>query len=93
VPPSDWPAGRAGWTVVLQAVPESAGASAARVDRDKARRAGLPRVGVLVSDGFSSLRPGYRVVFSGVYGSAAAAQAAAREAAHVYPQAYARRVS
>jgi stage II sporulation protein D len=91
-PRTDWPAGRAAWTVVLQAVPSSAGAGVAKADEEKARRAGLPRVGVLVSDGFASLRPGYRVVFSGVYGSPSAAQAAARVAARVYPQAYARRV-
>jgi stage II sporulation protein D len=91
-PPSDWPAGTAGWTVVLQAVPESTGAAVAKADQEKARLAGLSRVGVLVSDGFSSLRPGYRVVFSGVYASPAAALAAAREAARFYPQAYARYV-
>src|SRR5207253_1406278 len=77
-PLSDWPPGKHGWTVVLQAVPQSAGESAATSLRAKAERAGLPRVGILVSDGYSTLRPGYRVVFSGVYGSAGSAQAAAR---------------
>src|SRR5207244_1054028 len=54
-PASDWPAGRPGWTVVLQAVPESAGEGAAKADAAKARAAGLPRVGVLVSDELASL--------------------------------------
>jgi hypothetical protein len=90
--PSDWPAGRAAWTVVLQAVPESAGAHVAASLESRARRAGLPRVGILDSSDFSSLRAGYRVVFSGVYGSPGAAQSAARAAAGAFPQAYARYV-
>jgi len=47
---------------------------------------------MLVSDGFSSLRPGYRVVFSGVYGSPGAAQSAARAVTAAFPQAYARAI-
>jgi stage II sporulation protein D len=90
--PSDWPIGTSGWTVVLQAVPESAGEAAAKSVEARATRAGLPRVGVLVSDEIRSLRPGYRVVFSGVYGSPSAAQAAAHTAAGAFPQAYARAV-
>jgi stage II sporulation protein D len=89
---SDWPSGQRGWTVVLQAVPFSAGEAAAKSLESKARGAGLARVGVLVSDDFSSLRPGYRVVFSGVYGSPGAAQSAARAAAHAFAQAYARAI-
>jgi len=88
----DWPSGKAGWTVVLQALPTFAGSALAQADARTASRAGLPRVGVLLSDDFASLRPGYRVVFSGVYGSVGAAQAAARAAARVYPEAYARLV-
>jgi stage II sporulation protein D len=90
---SDWPAGKRGWTVVLQAVAFSAGESAASSLETRARRAGLPRVGVLLSDDFPSLRPGYRVVFSGVYGSPGAAQSAARAATRAFPQAYARVIS
>jgi stage II sporulation protein D len=90
--PSDWPVGTSGWTVVLQAVPESAGEAAAKSVEARATRAGLPRVGILVSDDFPSLRAGYRVVFSGVYGSPTAAQSAARAAAGAFPQAYARAI-
>jgi hypothetical protein len=47
-----------------------------------ASRAGLPQVGVLDSGQYSSLHPGYFVVFSGIYssrGQADAAQAAAAD--------------
>jgi stage II sporulation protein D len=88
----DWPAGRSGYTVVLVSIPVSAGMSAARADAATARRAGLLQVGVLVSSDFASLHPGYYVVFSGVYGSAARAGAAARAASPRYPSAYARRI-
>ena len=92
-PVSDWPLGKSGWTVVVQAVPESAGASKAAGVAASARRAGLPQVGTIHSDEFASLRPGYRVVFSGVYASPAEAQTAARAAAHAFPQAYPRRIA
>ena len=90
--PDDWPSGTSGWTVVLQAVPESAGEAAATAVKSRAEHAGLPRVGILVSGDFSSLRAGYRVVFSGVYGSPGAAQSAARAAARAFPQSYARAI-
>jgi SpoIID/LytB domain protein len=89
----DWPAGRSGYTVVLDSVPESAGESAARAEAARARRAGLSEVGVLRSAEFSSLRAGYWVVFSGIYGSAAKAASAVQAAASRYPSAYPRRIS
>jgi hypothetical protein len=46
-----------------------------------ALRAGLLQVGVLNSGQYSSLHPGYYVVFSGVYASQGAANAAASAAA------------
>jgi hypothetical protein len=45
-----------------------------------ASQAGLPQVGVIDSSRYSSLHPGYYVVFSGIYpsrGSANSAQSAA----------------
>ena len=64
---SAWPSGQTGFTVVLESIPTSAGRSLA-VDRARAAsRAGLPRVGVLNSSSYSSLHPGYFVVFSGIY--------------------------
>jgi stage II sporulation protein D len=89
----DWPAGRSGYTVVLDSIPESSGEKAARAEATNAARSGLPSVGVLRSSDFSSLRPGYWVVFTGVYGSAGQAAAAARTASGRYPAAYARQVT
>ena len=77
-----WPAGRSGYTVVLESIPSSAGRSLAVARARAASRAGLPQVGVLDSGQYSSLHPGYFVVFSGIYtsrGQADAAQAAAAD--------------
>jgi hypothetical protein len=74
---TQWPAGRNGWTVVLESIPTSAGRGLALARARAALAAGLPQVGVLVSSLFSSLHPGYYVVFSGVYASQAAANAGA----------------
>ena len=61
-----------------------------RVRPRKAIDAGLTDVGVLNSDEFSSLHPGYFVVFSGIYNSQTEAQGSARRRDRAtYPQAYA----
>ncbi len=88
-----WPPNRNGWTLVLISYPkaerESALATASR-----AAKAGLPDVGVLDSDNYASLHPGYFVVFSGVYGSRPRADAAVRTArASGFAGAYSRPVS
>jgi hypothetical protein len=76
-----WPAGRNGYTVVLESIPASSSGRALALERARAAsRAGLPQVGVLDSSRYSSLHPGYSVVFSGIYdsrGQADQAQAAA----------------
>jgi hypothetical protein len=65
-----WPAGQSGYTVVLESVPASSSGRALALDRARsASRAGLPQVGVLDSSRYSSLHPGYSVVFSGIYDS------------------------
>src|SRR5207253_1746449 len=64
---ASWPAGSTAYTVVLASVPEADAAAAAAAVAAGARAADLPRVGVLQSSEFTSLMPGYRVVFSGVY--------------------------
>jgi hypothetical protein len=69
-----WPAGRAGWTIVLDSVPSTNGRAGALGEAKQAARLGLSQVGVLDSAQFSSLHPGYFVVFTGVYGTEAAAQ-------------------
>ena len=92
--PTAWPAGASGWTVVLASVPTSAGRTAAESQARRAANAGLSDVGVLDSSQFSSLHPGYYVVFSGIYQSLGAAQSAASVArSHGYSSAYPRRVS
>ena len=72
-----WPAGQSGYTVVLESIPTSANGRALALDRARAAsRAGLPQVGVLDSRLYSSLHPGYSVVFSGIYDSRAQADRA-----------------
>ena len=89
-----WPANKNGWTVVLESIPTSIGRSLALSRARAAARAGLPQVGVLDSRSFSSLHPGYYVVFSGVYASQAAANAAAGAAAGKgFSSAYSRQIA
>jgi hypothetical protein len=71
-----WPAGRNGFTVILESVPRSSGRSLALARAREASRAGLSQVGVLDSGEYSSLHPGYYVVFSGVYSSQSEAEGA-----------------
>lgn len=88
-----WPAGRDGFTVVLASLPQAAGAGSARARALDAAQRGLPRTGVLVSDGFASLHPGYYVVFSGSYATLGEAQRAAAAAQSRFPGAYPRRIA
>jgi septal ring-binding cell division protein DamX len=89
-----WPAGRNGWTVVLISYPTRSGRASAYATATRAARAGLTEVGVLDSARYSSLHPGYYVVFSGVYGSKARADAAVRTArASGFAGAYTRPIS
>jgi hypothetical protein len=92
--PGVWPPGKSGYTIVLESIPVSAGRAFAAVRAWTARRAGLPRVGVLASSTYTSLHPGYYVVFSGIYTSSAQASAAL-PATHAagFPDAYQVRVS
>jgi hypothetical protein len=68
-----WPP-RDGWTVVLQSIPTTSGRARAVQTARRALAAGLQQVGVLDSANYSSLHPGYYVVFTGIYGSNAEAQ-------------------
>jgi len=89
-----WPAGKTGYTVVLTSVPAGGGRAAAVAQARRALAAGLRRVGVLDSSQFSSLHPGYYVVFSGVFDASADAQTAASRAhARGYGAAYPRRIT
>jgi hypothetical protein len=90
----EWPRGKGGWTLVLASYPTSAKREIAVAKARQALEVGLPQVGVLDSSRYSSLHPGYYVVFSGVYDSLSAAQAGASRAADAgYGNAYARRVT
>jgi hypothetical protein len=84
-----WPAGKSGFTVVLESIPRASGRAFAVQRARKAKQAGIAQVGVLDSSGYSSLHPGYYVVFAGILGSDAQAVAAASSAhARGYPDAY-----
>jgi hypothetical protein len=89
-----WP-GPSAYTVVLASLPISGGKASARQKALDALHSGLgPDVGVLASSDYSSLHPGYYVVFSGVYESQSEAQkhlSAARRAGFNTP--YAKRVA
>jgi len=85
---------QSGFTVVLISIPTSAGRAVAIARARAASRAGLPQVGVLESSRYSSLHPGYYVVFSGIHSSRAQAEQA-REAASArgFPLAYSREIT
>lgn len=91
---ASWPAGRRGWTIVLFSYPSTTGTTAAYSTAARAGRQGLPEVGVLDSGRFASLHPGYYVVFTGVYSTAAEADAALRSVrAAGFSSAYTRQIS
>jgi hypothetical protein len=92
---TQWPTGRNGYTVVIESLPSGGGGTAAALRKARqAAAAGLPQVGVLDSGRFSSLHPGYAVVFSGVYTSFAQARRAASAAASKgFRSAYARQIT
>jgi hypothetical protein len=75
-------------------LPLAGGRPAALARARQAKSSGLTDVGILLSSDYSSLHPGYYVVFSGVYGSQAEATAAvARAHAKGFPGAYQARVT
>ena len=90
-----WPAGQNGYTVVLESIPAGASGRALALARaHAASTSGLPTVGVLDSSRFSSLHPGYYVVFSGVYDSdAQAEQARTAASAKGFQAAYVRQIT
>ena len=89
-----WPAGKNGWTIVLDSVPTTNGRIGAVAEAKQALHLGMKQVGVLDSAGFSSLHPGYFVVFAGIYDSQAEAQSHIIEAhRHSYRGPYPRRIT
>jgi hypothetical protein len=89
-----WPAGKSGYTDVLESIPVSAGRPLALERARAAKKTGLAAVGVLTSAQYASLHPGYFVVFSGIYPSPVqAANGLATARAHGFPDAYQIRVT
>lgn len=92
--PVSWPAGKSGWTIVLDSVPSPNGRAAAVAEAKQALHVGVKQVGVLDSADFSSLHPGYFVVFAGVYDTEAEAQSHVIDAhRHGYRGPYPRRIT
>ncbi len=89
-----WPPGKSGWTIVLDSVPSVNGRAAALAEAKQALHVGMKQVGVLDSSRFSSLHPGYYVVFSGIYDTEAEAQSHVIDAhRHGYRGPYPRPIS
>ncbi|MGZ8694415.1 MAG: hypothetical protein ACXWYS_03145 [Gaiellaceae bacterium] len=88
-----WPFGKTAYTVVLSSFPSAAGERTALQLARKGSRAGLLDVGFLDSSRYTSLHPGYYVVFSGVYESADDAQSALQQAVKKgFKKAYTRQI-
>jgi len=89
-----WPETTHGWTIVLISYPSTRGPAVPLATASRAAGLGLPEVGVLDSSDYSSLHPGYAIVFSGVYRSRADAEAALTSArATGFGRAYTREIS
>jgi len=89
-----WPMSRSGWTIVLDSVPTVNGRVGAVAEAKQALRLGLKQVGVLDSARFSSLHPGYFVVFAGIYETQADAQSHIIEAhRHGFRNPYPRQIT
>jgi hypothetical protein len=91
---SSWPGQKSGYTIVLESLPVTGGKTNALARARRAKQNGLKDVGVITSSEYSSLHPGYYVVFAGIFGSAAEA-AAGLSSAHArgFPDAYQTRVT
>jgi hypothetical protein len=89
-----WPPAKSGWTIVLDSVPSVNGRAASLAEARQALHVGMKQVGVLDSARFSSLHPGYYVVFSGIYDTEAEAQSHVIDAhRHGYRGPYPRRIT
>jgi hypothetical protein len=89
-----WPAGKSGYTTVLQSVPQRLGRNRVLSVARRAIAAGLPQVGYLNSSKYAALQPGYYVVFSGIFDSEAAAESNVSTASsRGFSSAYARQLA
>jgi hypothetical protein len=89
----DWPPSQNGYTIVIASLPASAGRAQAIRKAREVLAARLPEVGVIDSGEFSSLHPGYYVVFSGIYPDQRAALRGIGRVQNLYPAAYMRQIS
>ena len=88
-----WPFGRTAYTVVLSSFPSATGTGTANGLAQRAMHAGLTDVGILDSSRYTSLHPGYLVVFTGVYESADDAASAQQHAQRLgFGKAYTRQI-
>lgn len=86
---SDWPSGQTAWTTIVSSVRSSAEAANTK---EQVRAAGEP-AGLLFSSDHPELRPGFWVVFSGVFNSREEASAHARAIGQQFAGTYVRRIS
>jgi hypothetical protein len=85
---SDWPAGKKGFTVQLQTLPQaSTSVSVVEADKTAASGKGASGVGALKSEEFSSLSAGSYVIYSGVYSKRAEAAKALASLKKNFPSA------
>jgi len=89
----EWPPSQSGYTLVIASIPTGSGRAEAIGKAREVLKSGLPDVGVIDSSEFSSLHPGYYVVFSGIYAEQRQALGAARRVQALYPAAYIRQIS
>jgi len=89
----DWPPSQNGYTIVIASLPASGGRAQAIRKAREVLASKLPEVGVISSGEFSSLHPGYYVVFSGIYADQRAALRGIGRVQSLYPAAYMRQIS
>ncbi len=87
-----WPPTRSAYTVIVGSFRESRGRGPAETRATQARNAGLTQVGIIRSSNFSSLRPGWYSVFTGIFDTRAEATTRLSQARATYRDAYLRYV-
>ena len=88
-----WPERTDAWSIVLASIPKAEGRAPAKAIADEAQQRGLARVGILDSSRYSSLHPGYWMVFTGVYETEPDANGALQHARAVVKTARVQRVT
>jgi hypothetical protein len=84
-----WPDGKSAWTVIL-ASEQTRGQAESAVEQAKRVPSEGLSLGVLHSNDYASLRPGYWVAFAGQFDSATDAQRAAERYRRQFPTTYQR---